>query len=122
MTQTVMSSSDPRQYDYASEGPRHSPLWAERYILFLRDVTAVFDGFKALDIENLGIGHHELRVVIGPNGAGKTTMCDVISGMTKPTTAKGGHQSGLRVSVPRRREPGGRQGLQSGMYSGLFSL
>ena len=46
----------------------------------------MFDGFKALDIEALGIEHNELRVVIGPNGAGKTTMCDIISGKTRPTT------------------------------------
>ena len=46
----------------------------------------MFDGFKALDIEDLGVGHRELRVVVGPNGAGKTTMCDVISGMTRPAT------------------------------------
>lgn len=80
-------ATDPRhQYDYAVEGPRQSQLWPHRYLLFLQDVTAVFDGFKALDIEDLGVGHNELRVVVGPNGAGKTTMCDVISGMTKPTT------------------------------------
>ncbi len=81
-------NTDPKQYDYAIEGPRQSQLWAERYLLFLQDVTAVFDGFKALDIADLGIGHRELRVVVGPNGAGKTTMCDVISGMTRPTTGK----------------------------------
>jgi urea transport system ATP-binding protein len=73
-------------YDYALEGPRHSQLWSRYYLLFLQDVTAVFDGFKALDIQDLGIGHNELRVVVGPNGAGKTTMCDVISGLTRPTT------------------------------------
>ncbi|MEM6757259.1 MAG: ATP-binding cassette domain-containing protein [Planctomycetota bacterium] len=77
---------DARQYDYAVEGPRQSQLWDRRYILFLQDITAVFDGFTALDIQDLGIGHHELRVVVGPNGAGKTTMCDVISGMTRPAT------------------------------------
>ncbi len=54
--------TDPRQYDYAVEGPRQSQRWAERYLLFLQDVTAVFDGFKALDIADLGIGHRELRV------------------------------------------------------------
>lgn len=79
-------TTDPRQWDYAVEGPRQSQLWRSRYVLFLQDITAVFDGFKALDIHDLGIGHNELRVVVGPNGAGKTTMCDVISGMTKPTT------------------------------------
>lgn len=79
---------DERQYDYAVEGPRQSQLWRQRYVLFLQDITAVFDGFTALDIKDLGIGHNELRVVVGPNGAGKTTMCDVISGMTRPTTGK----------------------------------
>ncbi|MEO0514239.1 MAG: ATP-binding cassette domain-containing protein [Planctomycetota bacterium] len=87
-TTAPLTSVDPKQYDYAVEGPRQSQLWDQRYILFLQDVTAVFDGFKALDIADLGIGHHELRVVVGPNGAGKTTMCDVISGMTKPTTGQ----------------------------------
>lgn len=88
MTDIQALEHDPRQFDYINEGPRHSQLWKERYLLFLQDVTAVFDGFKALDIQNLGIGHNELRVVVGPNGAGKTTMCDIISGMTQPTTGK----------------------------------
>jgi urea transport system ATP-binding protein len=86
MTDIRVLESDVHQFDYAGEGPRVSQQWSMRYMLFLQDVTAVFDGFKALDIENLGIGHNELRVVVGPNGAGKTTMCDVISGLTKPTT------------------------------------
>jgi len=88
MTNIANLQNDPRQYDYAIEGPRNSQLWKQRYLLFLQDVTAVFDGFTALDIEDLGIGHNELRVVVGPNGAGKTTMCDVISGMTSPATGK----------------------------------
>jgi urea transport system ATP-binding protein len=54
----------------------------------LTDVTAVFDGFKALDIHYFAVDQGELRVVIGPNGAGKTTLCDVISGKTKPTTGR----------------------------------
>ncbi len=88
MTANPALMQDQHQYNYAVEGPRNSQLWANRYLLFLRDITAVFDGFTALDIQDLGIGHNELRVVVGPNGAGKTTMCDVISGMTKPTTGK----------------------------------
>ncbi|MFM2089911.1 MAG: urea transporter ATP-binding protein UrtD [Planctomycetota bacterium] len=56
--------------------------------LQLQDITAVFDGFKALDIHYLGVDKGDLRTVIGPNGAGKTTMCDVISGKTKPTTGQ----------------------------------
>ncbi len=72
--------------DYKIDSPRVSRFSEERYILFLEDITAVFDGFKALDIEALGIEHNELRVIIGPNGAGKTTLCDVVSGKTRPTT------------------------------------
>src|SRR3954463_8720445 len=103
MTDIAVLEQDPRQYDYANEGPRVSQLWSFRYMLFIQDATAVFDGFKALDIADLGVGHNELRVVVGPNGAGKTTMCDVISGLTKPTTGKvyfdGEVVSGLADSV-----------------------
>ncbi len=56
--------------------------------LQIEGVTAVFDGFKALDVSYFGVDWGDLRVVIGPNGAGKTTLCDVISGKTKPTTGK----------------------------------
>ena len=62
--------------------------WADRFLLFIEDVTAVFDGFKALDIPEFGIEHGELRVVIGPNGAGKTTFVDVVTGKTSPTTGR----------------------------------
>lgn len=55
------------------------------YPIYLEDVTVVFDGFKALDIDLFGIYYNELRVVIGPNGAGKTTLCDIISGKTRVT-------------------------------------
>lgn len=88
MTDVSVFEHDPRQHDYIGEGPRNSQLWSARYLVFLQDVTAVFDGFKALDIHDLGIGHNELRVVVGPNGAGKSTMCDVISGLTRPATGK----------------------------------
>ncbi len=86
MTDISVFANDPHQYNYKIEGPRSSQLWSQRYLVFLQDVTAVFDGFKALDIHDLGIGHNELRVVVGPNGAGKSTMCDVISGLTRPAT------------------------------------
>ena len=76
---------DTRLAEYLEYNPRDSRFSAEKYILFLHQITAVFDGFKAVDITALGIEHNELRVVIGPNGAGKTTMCDIISGKTRPT-------------------------------------
>ncbi len=81
-----MSTDDTRLSEYLEYNPRDSRFSAEKYILFLHQITAVFDGFKAVDIAALGIEHNELRVVIGPNGAGKTTMCDLISGKTRPTS------------------------------------
>jgi urea transport system ATP-binding protein len=77
-----------KQIDYASEHPEINNFWDKKYLLFLHDIKAIFDGFTALNITDLGILHGELRVVIGPNGAGKSTMCDVISGKTTPATGK----------------------------------
>jgi urea transport system ATP-binding protein len=54
-------------------------------ILYLEEVSVVFDGFKALNNLSLDISVGELRCVIGPNGAGKTTMMDVITGKTRPS-------------------------------------
>ncbi|SVA43651.1 uncharacterized protein METZ01_LOCUS96505, partial [marine metagenome] len=77
-----------RTREYLGDDPDQSRLWAERYLLFVKNLTAVFDGFKAVDIEALGVEHNELRVIIGPNGAGKTTFCDLVSGKTPPTTGQ----------------------------------
>ena len=82
MVQTRQTRLD----EYLLDSPTNSRFSEEKFILFLEGITAVFDGFKALDVEALGIEHNELRVVIGPNGAGKTTMCDIVSGKTRPTT------------------------------------
>ena len=87
--------------DYKNERPEQNELWDKKYLLFLSGITAVFDGFKALDLEHIGVFHNELRVVIGPNGAGKSTMCDVIPGKTRPTTGSvwfGGEE------ITKRRE------------------
>ena len=59
-----------------------------RNLLDVKDITVLFDGFKALDVKEFVVGHRELKVIIGPNGAGKTTLCDVISGKTRPTTGQ----------------------------------
>jgi urea transport system ATP-binding protein len=85
--------------NYKEESPLDNQFWNERYLLFLHDIKAIFDGFVALDIHDLGVMHGELRVVIGPNGAGKSTMCDIISGKTPAATGQvffDGHEiSGL---------------------------
>ena len=84
-----MTTSDSAAHiEYSTESPKFNGLWHTKFLLFLEDITAVFDGFAALDIDALGIRHNELRVVIGPNGAGKTTMVDIVTGKTKPTTGK----------------------------------
>jgi urea transport system ATP-binding protein len=58
------------------------------YQVYLENAVVVFDGFKAVDVEEFGVYYNELRVIIGPNGAGKTTLCDVISGRTPLTSGK----------------------------------
>lgn len=72
--------------DYREFSPRVNRIGARDFLLFVEDLTAVFDGFKAVDIPAWGVKRNELRVVIGPNGAGKTTLCDLVSGKTRPTT------------------------------------
>ncbi len=64
-------------------GSRH-----QRSIMYLEGVTVDFDGFKALNVLNLAVNYHELRVVIGPNGAGKSTLLDVISGKVRPVAGR----------------------------------
>jgi len=61
-------------------GPAAEPL------LEIRDLSVVFDGFRALDGVDLTVAKGELRFLIGPNGAGKTTLVDVITGLTRPAT------------------------------------
>ncbi|MGB6068281.1 MAG: urea ABC transporter ATP-binding protein UrtD [Desulfomonilaceae bacterium] len=58
------------------------------YQVYLENATVVFDGFKALDVDEFGVYYNELRVIIGPNGAGKTTLCDVVSGRTPLTSGE----------------------------------
>jgi urea transport system ATP-binding protein len=57
-----------------------------RPLLEIKDLSVVFDGFRALDGVNLTVEQGELRFLIGPNGAGKTTLVDVITGLTRPAT------------------------------------
>ncbi|WP_029002873.1 urea ABC transporter ATP-binding protein UrtD [Azorhizobium doebereinerae] len=57
-------------------------------LLYLDDISVVFDGFRALNKLSLTIEEAEMRAIIGPNGAGKTTMMDVITGKTRPTAGE----------------------------------
>ncbi|MEO3810514.1 urea ABC transporter ATP-binding protein UrtD [Sphaerisporangium sp. B11E5] len=55
-------------------------------LLEVRDLSVVFDGFRAIDGIDLTVRQGELRFLIGPNGAGKTTLVDVVTGLTKPAS------------------------------------
>ncbi|GII78372.1 ABC transporter ATP-binding protein [Sphaerisporangium rufum] len=53
-------------------------------LLEVRDLSVVFDGYRALAGVDLTVQPGELRFLIGPNGAGKTTLVDAITGLTRP--------------------------------------
>lgn len=53
-------------------------------ILETKNLTAEFDGYRAISDLNFSLNKGELRVVLGPNGAGKTTLLDLITGRVKP--------------------------------------
>ncbi|WP_062442401.1 urea ABC transporter ATP-binding protein UrtD [Herbidospora daliensis] len=72
-------------------------------LLEVRDVSVVFDGFRALDGVDFTVDHGELRFLIGPNGAGKTTLIDIITGLTKPTTGTVGFD-GAVINGKREHE------------------
>ena len=63
---------------------RRKPSVLSGHVLYIRNVTVSFDGFKALDDLTMHVDPGELLCVIGPNGAGKTTMMDVVTGKTRP--------------------------------------
>ena len=63
---------------------RRQPSVLSGNVLYIRNVTVSFDGFKALDDLTMHVDPGELLCVIGPNGAGKTTMMDVVTGKTRP--------------------------------------
>ncbi|MDG1890993.1 MAG: urea ABC transporter ATP-binding protein UrtD [Verrucomicrobiota bacterium] len=94
---------------YQDYSPRETGVhwWGNRFLLFVEGVTAVFDGFTALDLPAFGIEHGELRVIIGPNGAGKTTFCDLVSGKTRLSTGEiffdGRSITGLKETEIARR-------------------
>jgi len=87
MTATATASAF-EAINYPMVCPDVNSLWEKSYLVALQNITAVFDGFKALDLHAFAIEHNELRVIIGPNGAGKTTFCDIVSGKTRPTTGQ----------------------------------
>lgn len=54
-------------------------------VLAIKNISVVFDGFKALTNVRVDVERHSIHFFIGPNGAGKTTLLDIICAKTKPT-------------------------------------
>ncbi|CAN5187346.1 urea ABC transporter ATP-binding protein UrtD [soil metagenome] len=65
--------------------------------LELREVSASFNGFKAVNGLSLAVQKGELRCLIGPNGAGKTTALDLICGKTAPASGSI-HYKGIELT------------------------
>lgn len=55
------------------------------YVLKLKHISVVFDGFKALTDVDINVKRNSIHFFIGPNGAGKTTLLDIICAKTAPT-------------------------------------
>ena len=47
----------------------------------VRELTKVFDGFKALDAVNMNVGKGQIYGLVGPNGAGKSTIIRHLTGV-----------------------------------------
>lgn len=54
-------------------------------MLEVSQLTASYDGIKALNGVSLSIRAGEMVAMIGPNGAGKSTLLNCISGVVRPT-------------------------------------
>jgi ABC-type multidrug transport system ATPase subunit len=56
------------------------------HFITLKNLSVVFEGFKALNRSNLTLYRGETLAVVGEHGAGKSTLCKVLSGLQKPSS------------------------------------
>ncbi len=68
----------------------------------LRNLTKVFNGFKAVDDASFEVMPGEILGLLGPNGAGKTTIIHMLVGLTTPT-AGSIRMFGLDLAAHRER-------------------
>lgn len=55
-------------------------------VMTLRGVSLAFGGQAVLDSIDLDVYGREVLGLVGPNGSGKTSLCNVISGLYKPSS------------------------------------
>jgi branched-chain amino acid transport system ATP-binding protein len=72
-------------------------------VLTLRDVSAGYGSFQALDRVTLEVEAGEAVAVIGPNGAGKTTLMRVISGLLPPWSGELAFEGRPLASIARHK-------------------
>jgi len=84
----------------------------------LEDIEVSFSGVQALKGITFDIPAGERVGIIGNNGAGKSTLCDVISGLTKPTSGKVkiGDADSTKKSATWRARKGMRRVFQHPVY------
>lgn len=58
----------------------------KEYVMKIKHVSVVFDGFRALTDVDINVKQNSIHFFIGPNGAGKTTLLDIICAKTKPSS------------------------------------
>ena len=71
----------------ALEGVPHEPGAPKKDpIVVADDVSRLFGGLKAVDVQHVEIQRGAITALIGPNGAGKTTFFNLLTGFDKPDT------------------------------------
>jgi ABC-2 type transport system ATP-binding protein len=70
-------------FDAPRESAFHAPSGPA---IELRNLTKVFNGFKAVDDASFEVMPGEILGLLGPNGAGKTTIIHMLVGLTTPTS------------------------------------
>ncbi len=69
----------------ALEGVAHEPgAKKPDPIVVADDVSRLFGGLKAVDVQHVEIQRNAITALIGPNGAGKTTFFNLLTGFDKP--------------------------------------
>lgn len=72
-------------------------------IIVADNVTRVFGGLKAVDVDHLEIPRNKITALIGPNGAGKTTLFNLLTGFDNPDTGEWTFNGDSLTGIPAYR-------------------